>query len=236
MLIIPAIDLYDGKVVRLTKGDLTQSTIYSDDPLGVAREWKSQGASLIHVVDLSAAFGKGDNLIIIEKILKEVDVKIEVGGGIRDIERAEKLISLGAERIIIGTKSTDENFLNSLLEAVGQERLAVGVDTLNSSIVLYGWLKKTEWQALDFISYLQSKGIKWVIYTDVSRDGTLEGPNIDEAKKIFSFPDMNFILSGGISCLDDIRKIKQEFSFIKGVIVGKALYEKVIDFKEASSI
>ena len=116
MLIIPAIDLYQGKVIRLTKGDISQSKVYSEDPLGMARYWQDQGAKLLHVVDLSAALGEDDNIRIIEDILKNVKVKIEVGGGIRDIEKAKRLVSLGVERIIIGTKGLDEDFLNKLTE------------------------------------------------------------------------------------------------------------------------
>ena len=225
MLVIPAIDLYDGKVVRLVGGDPTRSTVYSDDPIAIANRWKDQGAELIHLVDLSAAFGKGDNLAIIEKLLEEVDIKFEIGGGIRGQEKAKKLIELGAERIIIGTKGIDEEFLTSLIKAVGSERLAVGVDAINLKVAVAGWQQISDWKALDFIEHLKGKGVKWVIYTDISRDGMLSGPNLEEAKRLFSFSGLNFILSGGVSCLEDIRQINQELTFIKGVIVGKALYE-----------
>ena len=233
MLIIPAIDLYDGKVVRLTRGDPARSTVYSDDPIAIANKWKSEGAQFIHLVDLSAAFGKGDNLAIIEKILREVDVKFEIGGGIRDKKKAKKLIELGAERIIIGTKGVDEEFLTGLIEAVGSDKLAVGVDVLNSRVAVAGWQEVSDWKALDFITHLKNKGIKWVIYTDISRDGMLSGPNLEEAKQFSRFSSLNFILSGGVSCLEDIKQISKELTFIKGIIVGKALYEGNFSLSEA---
>ncbi len=233
MLIIPAIDLYEGKVVRLLRGDPARSTVYSDDPVAVANKWKAQGAKLIHLVDLSAAFGQGDNLSIIKRILKEVDISLEIGGGIRDLKKAKQLIELGAERVIIGTKGIDEDFLSGLVNVIGNEKVAVSVDVIDSFIALKGWQEKSQWKVLDFVGYLKDKGIKWVIYTDISRDGTLEGPNLEEAKRVFSFSDMNFILSGGISCLDDLKRVREELPLTWGVIVGKALYEKRIDLSEA---
>jgi phosphoribosylformimino-5-aminoimidazole carboxamide ribotide isomerase len=233
MLVIPAIDLYGGKVVRLLRGDPNHSTIYSEDPIAIAKQWKDQGAKLIHLVDLSAAFGQGDNLEIIERILKEVNVSLEIGGGLRDLKKAQHLIELGAQRVIIGTKGTDEAFLAGLIKAIGSEKIAVGVDVIDSRVAVMGWQEKSQWQTLDFIRYLGDKGIKWVIYTDISRDGTLEGPNLEEVKQFFKFSSINFILSGGISCLDDIKKIKEELPYVKGVIVGKALYEGKFQLSEA---
>lgn len=231
MLIIPAIDLYKGKVVRLTKGDPNRSKIYSDDPIAIAKKWESLGAKLLHVVDLSAALGQGDNLEIIKNILSQVAIKTEVGGGIRSLDKAKELIASGAERIIVGTKGIDEDFLNSVIETIGKERIVVGVDTINSCLAVEGWKKQTDVSSLDFMAYLQLKGIKWVIYTDISRDGTLGGVNIEEIQKLSLYKDMNIIFGGGISSLEDIKKIKDKASFIKGVIVGKALYEDKIDLR-----
>ena len=231
MLVIPAIDLWEGKVVRLLKGNPADSTVYSDDPIRVARDWKAKGAELLHLVDLSAALGQEDNLSIITKILEEVDIKVEVGGGIRDIEKAKQLISLGAGRIIIGTKSLEDKFLKDLIRAVGVEKIAVSVDTIGSQVAVKGWQEKTSFQALDFIENLIKKRIKWIIYTDISRDGTLEGLNLEPVKKFSSFKKANIIVSGGVSSLEDIKKIRQETPFIYGVIVGKALYEGRVDLE-----
>ena len=235
MLVIPAIDLWEGKVVRLLKGNPADSTVYSDNPLRVAKEWKAKGAEFLHLVDLSAALGQEDNLEIIAKILEEVDIKVEVGGGIRDIKKAKKLVSLGAERVIVGTKSLEDKFLKDLIRAVGLEKIVVSVDTIDSRVAIKGWQEKTSFEALDFIKSLIEKGIKWIIYTDISRDGTLEGLNLEPIKEFSSFSTRggraNIIISGGVSTLDDIKRIRQETPFIWGVIVGKALYEKRMDFE-----
>ena len=232
---IPAIDLYQGKVVRFLRGDPSHSKVYSQDPLAIACRWQDEGASILHVVDLSAALGEEDNLSIIAKIIKDTDVKIQVGGGIRDLAKAQDLISLGAERIVIGTKSLDDSFLGDLLSSLGPQKIAVGVDAVDSFVAIEGWQKKTKVKGSDFIAHLADKGIKWVIYTDISRDGTLGGPNMEALKQLGSFSQINFIASGGISSLNDLERIKQELPFIKGVIIGKALYENSFTLKEAIS-
>ena len=236
MEIIPAIDLLDGKVVRLTKGDARNAKVYSTDPLSVAHEWKAAGAKTIHVVDLSAALGQGDNSAIIEEIVKKLHIDIQVGGGIRDLKRAKDLIALGCRRIIIGTRSTEEDFLKKLIEAVGVQRLAIGVDVKDGFVAIKGWQEKTSLQSFEFLSTLQTLGVIWVIYTDVSRDGTLTGFNGEEFKKLGKFKKMNFIVSGGAASIDDLHLIIAEAPFVRGVILGKALYEGKIDLKEAISL
>jgi len=233
MKIIPAIDLLDQKAVRLTKGDPSLSKVYSNNPLDVAKKWKDQGAEYLHLVDLSAALGRGDNTDIIKLILKEVDIKIEIGGGIRDKEKAKELVSLGAQRIIVGTKSLDKPFLEDLLRSVGSDKIAVSADIIDSRVATHGWQEKSPYGALDFMEYLKSLGVKWLIYTDISRDGTLEGINIEDIKKISSFESLNIIISGGISSTDDIKRIKKEVPSVWGVIIGKALYENKIDLAAA---
>tara|TARA_B100000315_G_C14579131_1_gene589521 strand:+ start:1108 stop:1812 length:705 start_codon:yes stop_codon:yes gene_type:complete len=225
MIIIPAIDIYQGQVVRLLKGNPDKSTIYSDDPLAMAKEWQSLGAELLHLVDLSAALDQGDNLSIIKDILKSINIKVQVGGGIRDLSKAKELIALGAERVIIGTKSLDSDFLDNLIQAVGPERIAVGVDVIDSCLAVKGWQEKTDLRALDFISQLKDKGIKWIIYTDISRDGTLIGLDFNQINELAKFKDLNIIASGGVACEDDFKRLKDDFPFIWGAIVGKALYE-----------
>ena len=236
MLIIPAIDLYNGKVVRFVKGDPSQSTVYSNNPLEIAKQWKEDGAKIIHVVDLSAALGEGDNLKSIETILKEVDIKVEVGGGIRSIDIAVKLISLGAERIVIGTKSLDDNFLKNLIASVDVEKIAVGVDVKEGRVATKGWKEKSVLEPMSFIENIISKGIKWIIYTDISRDGTLSGVNLAALSELSRFESINFIASGGVSSLEDLKNLKQKLPFVWGCICGKALYDGKFKLKEAISV
>jgi len=236
MLIIPAVDLYDGKVVRLTKGDPSKSKVYSASPVEVAKKWESEGAKLLHVVDLSAALGKGSNAKIIKDILKAVNIDVEVGGGIRDIETAKDYIDAGAARVVIGTKGLDEDFLNRLIKELGKERIAVGVDVIDSRMAIEGWKVTTDFNGFDFIAYLQLKGIQWVIYTDISRDGTLSGVNYEQIQKLSVYENMNIIFAGGISSLQDLKQIRQSAPFIKGAISGKAIYEGKIKLKDAVSL
>lgn len=235
MIIIPAIDLYHGNVVRLKRGDPSQSTVYSSDPLTIAKQWQEQGAKLVHVVDLDAALGEGDNLGIIEAIIKALRIDVEVGGGIRDLERAKHILSCGAKRIVIGTKSLDECFLDDLIACVGAEKLAAAVDVVDGCLAIEGWKKKTECDALEFIHLLQRKGLRWLIYTDVTRDGTLQGMDISQIQQLSTFTDMHIIASGGVSSIEDITRLKNTTPFVWGVITGKALYEQKIDAKILSS-
>ncbi len=236
MIIIPAIDLWKGDVVRLLKGNPSFSTVYSKDPLKIVEKWKKLGADLIHLVDLSAALGEEDNSSIIKDILKNGDIKIEVGGGIRCQKKAEELITLGAERVIIGTKAVEKNFLKKLISSLGADKVAVGVDALESQIAVKGWKEKTNYLVLDFMRNLQDIGVKWVIYTDISRDGTLKGVNLASLKCFSLFDKMNIIVSGGVSSLEDIIRIKEEIPFARGIITGKAIYEGKIDLSEAINV
>ncbi|MDD3296025.1 MAG: 1-(5-phosphoribosyl)-5-[(5-phosphoribosylamino)methylideneamino]imidazole-4-carboxamide isomerase [Candidatus Omnitrophica bacterium] len=229
MLVIPAIDLYQQKVVRLVRGRPQEPTVYSDDPVAVAEKWQAQGAKLLHVVDLSAAFGEGDNREIIKDICRKVNIDVQVGGGIRDVCVAEEILSLGAKRAIIGTKALDEDFLNELLKEFGKEKIAIGIDVLDSCLAVEGWKTKTDFNALDFVAYLELKGVRWIIYTDISRDGTLLGVNCENLATLDTFKKMNIILSGGIASIEDFKVIKQKCPFFWGVITGKALYEGRID-------
>jgi len=224
-------------VVRLYRGDINQSKVYSTDPVGMAVKWEKEGAHLLHIVDLSAAFGKGDDHMgTIGEILGTVKIPVQVGGGIRSVEKARELIKMGAARVIVGTRSIEEEFLNDLVDSIGAERVAVGVDTINGVVAVKGWTTKTDLRGDDFVLYLNSKGIKWVIYTDISRDGTMQGPNIAAMRHFADLHGINFIASGGVSSLDDLKRLKQEAPFVWGVIAGKALYEKTFSVKEANTI
>lgn len=225
MLIIPAIDLWEGKVVRFIKGNPENCIVYSNNPLEIAFKWQKMGAKLIHIVDLSAALGRGGNLEIIKDIVNKIDTEVEVGGGIRTVVQAKELIDLGVKRIIVGTKSGEKDFLTNLINLLGNDKLAVSVDTSESKVMMEGWQKETNLKDLDFIEYLNNIGIKWIVYTDILRDGTLQGINLFTVKKLSSFKNINFIICGGITSWEDIEKIKAESPFVWGVIVGRALYE-----------
>jgi phosphoribosylformimino-5-aminoimidazole carboxamide ribotide isomerase len=227
MLVIPAIDLLGGSVVRLYKGDKSKSTVYSQFPYMVAERWKNSGAQLLHVVDLDAAFGKGDNLKIISG-LAMAGIPIQVGGGIRSLEKAAQLFDAGVERIVIGTKAVDGQFLESLVLKY-KDKVAVGVDVVDGNVAISGWQEKTAYNFIEFVEYLVERGVRWIIYTDVSRDGTLSGVDVEGSSKLKMFDDVNFIISGGVGSSEDLLKIKEKLFFAKGVIVGKALYENKVD-------
>lgn len=236
MIILPAIDLWQGKVVRLVKGDPKNMTVYGQDPLAVAKEWQNQGAQWLHVVDLSAAFSDGNNLSIIEQIVKEVKVNVEVGGGIRDFVYAKKLIDLGAKRIVIGTRACDQEFMKELVTQFGADAVAVGIDVINAHLAVEGWQKNTKWTVKDTLSLLSDCGVKWVIYTDISRDGTLSGVNINQFKDFSCWKNFKFIASGGVASLEDLKALANHASFVWGVIVGKALYEESFTLPEAIKV
>lgn len=232
MLIIPAIDLLQGKVVRLYKGKKDSSKVYSPNPLEVALKWKEMGASLIHVVDLDAAFGDGDNLGIIKNII-DIGIDIQVGGGINTVEKASQIIDMGAKRLTVGSGATDDDFLSELLKMFSS-KVGVSVDVLEGKFMKSGWQEQTDYQFLDVIYYLIDKGVEWIVYTDISRDGTMEGANLEEVRRLKTIiKGTNFILSGGISSYQDLQNINKDIPFIWGVIVGKALYEGCIDLREA---
>ena len=236
MKIIPAIDLLDGKVVRLKKGDPNLSTVYGDDPLAMAKKWQQEGAEILHLVDLSAALGQGSNAAIVEEITKNIDVPVQMGGGIRSIERAKSLVSVGVQRIVVGTKSLDGAFLDSLLKEISPKKLAIGLDLLGGKLAVQGWQSTTDIKGIDFVKSLRDKGIEWIIHTDISRDGTLQGPNLEEVQAFACLEGMNVIASGGVSSLEDLKQLKEKVPSLWGVIVGKALYEGKFSVSEAKAI
>ncbi len=218
-------------MVRLKKGKKESAVVYSNEPLDIGKRWTEYGAQLIHIVDLDAAFGSGDNTEIIKRIASE-GISVQTGGGIHSIDKAESLIKSGVKRIVIGSRALDKEFLSKIVQEFG-EKIAAGVDILNGKFMKSGWRDDSGYKVDDFINYLIDSGVQWIIYTDISRDGMLEGVNIKAVKELSRFKKTNFIISGGISSLEDIEIIKKEAPFIKGVIVGKALYENRIDLRKA---
>ncbi len=233
MIVIPAIDLKDGKCVRLLQGKKEHSTTYSDDPVSVARRWVSMGAKLIHIVDLDGAFtGNQKNRDTVKAIREAVDVDLELGGGIRDMDGVREWISLGINRVILGTVAAKHPEI--VKEAAQQYpgQILVGIDAKDGKVAIKGWEELTELDALEFARQMVSYGIAGIIYTDISRDGMLTGPNLEATKRMVEAVDIPVIASGGISSIDDIKRLK-EIPGLWGAITGKALYTGKIDLVEA---
>ncbi|HBB02343.1 MAG: imidazole glycerol phosphate synthase subunit HisF, cyclase [Candidatus Peregrinibacteria bacterium GW2011_GWF2_38_29] len=232
MLIIPAIDIINGECVRLRKGDYGSKTVYFKNPVKVARKFEKDGAKMLHIVDLDAAkSGKPENLKTIIKIRKIVNIPIEIGGGIRSLEIADKYIKAGVNRLIIGTKAIENlNFIKDLIKRFGAEKIVVGLDAINGKLATNGWLKKSNIDYLVFAKKLKKIGITEIIFTDISRDGMLTKPNF---KAISELARMNFnlIASGGISDISDVEILSG--LNIYGIIIGKALYENKVCLREA---
>ena len=232
MLIYPAIDLYEGNAVRLYKGDYSKMTVYNHDPAAVAKAFEACGASHIHVVDLEGAkTGKTSNIDTIKKIKNSSSMFIEVGGGIRSIETAEKYISAGVDRVIFGTAAVEnENLVRDAVKAFG-EKVAVGIDLNDGYVAIRGWTEKTGCKAMDFAERMEDLGVATIICTDISRDGAMKGTNVELYRELSGKVGMNIIASGGVSSMDDIRKLRE--AGLYGAIIGKAYYEGAIDIREA---
>ena len=235
MLLYPAIDLKDGCVVRYVQGKL-EKKVYSRDPVKTAKHWIKQGAKVLHVVDLDGAFtGEQKNLALVKAVIENVDVPVQFGGGVRKIETIKKALDMGVWRVVLGTKAVDdETFLKKALKAF-KGRVIVSVDALAGQVMTKGWKSaKKGLSAKKFALKLKKLGFKELIYTDTSKDGTLSGPNVLGIKSLLKETGLNIIASGGISCLEDIHKLKEmEKKGLVGVIVGKALYEGRFTLKEA---
>jgi phosphoribosylformimino-5-aminoimidazole carboxamide ribotide isomerase len=236
MIMIPAIDLKDGKCVRLLQGRKEDVTVYSDDPAAMAGHWAQMGAELLHVVDLDGAFtGDQKNFDKISAIRKAIDIPIEVGGGIRDIKRIEQLISLGVDRVIIGTAAAKDPDMVKLSADKFPGKVLAGIDAKDGKVAIKGWVEVTEFGAIDFAKKMQDAGIAGIIYTDISRDGMLTGPNLNAMEAMVNALSIPVIASGGVSKINDVEdllKIKN----LWGVITGKALYEGTMDLKSAIEI
>lgn len=233
MLVIPAIDLKDGKCVRLIQGRKEDVTVYSDDPQATALKWESMGARLIHIVDLDGAFtGSQRNLESILTIRKAVKAELEVGGGIRDLKTIKHLISIGIDRVILGTSLIENPQLLKEASSAYPGKVLVGLDARDGMVAVKGWVESTPERAVGFAVRMASLGAGGIIYTDISRDGMLTGPNIDATREIVKSVSIPVIASGGVSSLNDIRKL-MEVKGLWGVITGKAIYTGRIDLKAA---
>lgn len=235
MHIFPAIDLYDGKAVRLLKGDYRKMTVYSDHPLEIAKDFEKAGAAFLHVVDLEGAkTGETPNIGTIENIVQNTALFTEVGGGIRTLETVETYIKAGVGRVILGTAAVkDEEFLQSAVRIYG-DKIAVGIDIKDGFVAIKGWTALSTFTPFEFCEKMQNIGVKTVICTDVSKDGAMQGTNVGLYKELSEKFDINIIASGGVSSLDDIKKLKA--LGIYGAIVGKAYYTKAISLEKAIEV
>ena len=239
MKIIPAIDLMNGEVVRLFKGDPNQKTVYSKNPVDIAKKWENSGADMLHLVDLDATIGLGENYETIREISKNISIPVQVAGGLRDITKIASTLDF-AERVVIGTlamqlkQSEQEQILLEMISQFGKQRLVVSIDHVNGEIVTHGWQKNTGVKLLNATNEFTNDGFSEFLTTNVSKDGTLEGPDIMSLKQICQINGTNIIASGGISKLEDVEEIKKCNPY--GAILGKALYEGLISIEEAKTI
>ena len=231
MKIFPAIDLRNGKAVRLYQGDYDQMTVYSDSPVDVAKSFKAQGASCLHRVELDGAKdGRLVNFETIKEIVEEVDMYVEVGGGIRDEERIKQYLELGVGRVILGTIAVkDPGFLEAMVTKYG-EKIAVGVDARDGFVAINGWKEITDRESFEFCRYLRDIGVRSIIYTDISRDGGLEGTNMEAYRKLQEIEGLEVTASGGISFEEEITALKDVAA---AAILGKAIYSGKLDLERA---
>lgn len=235
MLVIPAIDIKGGKCVRLVQGRMDQETVYSDNPVEVAKKWVSMGAEYLHLVDLDGAVaGEPKNVDTIEAIADAIRIPFQVGGGIRDIDTINLYMSIGAARVILGTIAyKDPYFVRDACEKHNGQ-IVVGIDARDGKVAIKGWEEVTEKTAADLAKELEGVGVAGIIYTDISRDGMLKGPNLEGTKALAQSVKIPIIASGGVSNIEDIKRLKELEPFgVAGVITGKAIYTGSLDLKEA---
>jgi phosphoribosylformimino-5-aminoimidazole carboxamide ribotide isomerase len=234
MLVIPAIDVKDGRCVRLRQGDMAAETVYSDDVQAVARRWQEGGASLIHVVDLNGAVdGEPRNLPQIESLMRAVSVKVQIGGGIRTIETVRRYLQAGVSRVVLGTAAlTDRTFLEQACQEFPR-RILLGLDARGGKVAVKGWTSVSDVNAVDLLKEVSGCEIGAVIYTDIARDGMLSGPNISALKEVVAYSSFPVIASGGISRIEDLVAVRSLGPRLEGAIVGKALYDGKLDYRAA---
>ena len=231
MQIMPAVDLREGKCVRLTKGKPGTEETYYNDPIDAAKYWWEQGATTIHIIDLDAALGLGDNIEIIKAIVKEVDAEFQVGGGIRDIEKALTLHKLGVERVIIGTSAVkNPEMITVLKEKIGSKHIMVALDHVQGKVAIKGWRDVSTFTAFDLAKDIEDKGAGSILFTAVERDGMLTGPDIENTENMVRSVNIPVVAAGGIAKIADVMALKR--TGVHGVVIGKAFYRNRFTFKE----
>ncbi len=224
----------NGQVVRLYKGDPKQKTVYSDNPVEIAKKWEANGADMLHIVDLDATLGTGSNISIIKKILEEISIPVEVAGGLRDESLILDIVKISS-RVVLGTLAfKDKELLKKLLLSLGSEKIVISVDHIDGEIVINGWQDRTGIKLIDAIKEFLEMGFTEFLLTNVSRDGTMVGPDLEFLEQACNLSKTNVIASGGISNIDDVKAVKEKNAF--GVILGKALYENKISIEEAKKL
>ncbi|MDI6783675.1 MAG: 1-(5-phosphoribosyl)-5-[(5-phosphoribosylamino)methylideneamino]imidazole-4-carboxamide isomerase [bacterium] len=238
MLIIPAIDILDGQCVRLQQGEYTRKTVYSDNPVQIAQKWEQAGAKYLHIVDLDGAkSGYPKNLETVVKIAQSVSIPVELGGGIRDLATILQVLNQGIQRVVLGTVAY--SYAEMVEEAANRygDRIAVGIDARHGRVMIKGWLVKTDIPAFDLANRIAKSGVKTIIYTDISKDGMLEGPNLRAIKNLACNVKIKLIASGGISSVKDIQNLKElGCPNLIGAIVGKAIYDGQVRLEDAIKI
>ena len=239
MTIYPAIDIRDGKCVRLYKGDFSKETVFSEDPADMALKWEDMGATYLHLVDLDGArAGHPCNLDTVKAILDKISIPAELGGGIRDIDSIAQILDLGIERVILGSAAArDPELVRHACKRFGGDHIVAGIDAKDGIVAVDGWEKSGNMPALELAKKMGGCGVKTIIYTDISRDGTLSGVNVEATSMLAKGSGVSIVASGGVSSLDDIKKIKvAEQDGIEGVIVGRSIYTGTLDLSEALKI
>lgn len=235
MIVIPAIDLKDGRCVRLVQGQKDQETVFSDDPVAVAQRFEALGAERIHVVDLDGAFdGKPKNWQHLEAIVQAVNVPVQTGGGIRSLESIEHLLNLGVERVILGTVALkNPELVNEACAAFGPDRILVGIDARDGKVAVEGWVEEAQMRAVDLAVMMKDRGIEEIVFTDIARDGMLTGPNFASLEQMLT-TGMRIVASGGVSSVDDLVALARYHDRgVTGAIVGKAIYTERVRLDEA---
>ena len=238
MILLPAVDIRDGRAVRLRRGDFADETVYADDPLEAARSWVEAGARQLHVVDLDGArSGAPVNLEHLERIVRELGVPVQYGGGLRSLVAVREALAAGADRVILGTAAySDVDFLDEVLDTWGV-RILVAIDVRAGNVSVAGWTKATQMPAADVIRRMQRRGVKQFVFTNVDRDGTLDGPDLDQVRAAAEAIRGRFVYSGGIASLDDLRALRSlRLVNLAGVVAGKALYEGRFTIAEAHAV
>lgn len=235
MEIFPAIDLKQGRCVRLYQGEFQKETVMNENPVAQALLFEKLGARTLHIVDLDGAVaGQSMNLSVIENICKAVRIPVQVGGGIRSLETIERLLSVGVEKVILGTAALyDCSFLEEAVRLYG-ENIIVGIDAKNGYVATRGWLDVSEISYIELAKKMENIGVQTIVFTDIAKDGTLEGPNFEQLQLLQKAVDIRIVASGGVCSLQDVQKLKN--MNVYGVIIGKALYEKTIDLEEALQV
>ena len=236
MIIIPAVDIKDGKCVRLLQGRMEDETVYSETPWEMARKWQDAGGTILHIVDLNGAFeGLGVNDKAVREIVERIDMLTELGGGIRDMARIDFLLEMGVGRVILGTAAVENpELVREAIEIYGPEKILVGIDAKNGIAVTRGWAEDGGRPAVELGLEMKKLGVEHIIYTDIARDGMLTGLNIPETERMACLTELMITASGGVSSLDDIRALKEiEHCGVDSVIIGKALYEGKFELEEA---